>query len=238
MKMLGKVAGAWLLSVAVGLSGCGRKGPVMVPVSGTVTLDGKPLPDGMIYFKRPLEGSVDQLAIQDGKFAGKVEVGDRRVEVSRYGLGTPIKIGKAELPNKIETLPACYNQESTLTATLTESGPNQFSFVLESKIVPVSGTVTLDEAALPEGTIHFVTIGAGLVHQMDIQDGKFAGTLPVGDRRVEISRIVLDPPIQVSNGEPPNKIETLPARYNRESTLKASVTESGPNEFTFAVESR
>jgi hypothetical protein len=236
--MFGRVAGAWLLSLALGLNGCGRQGPNMVAVSGTVTLDDKPLPDGMIYFKRPFEGSVDQMEIKDGKFAGQVEVGERRVEICRYGLGPPIKMGKAELPNKVETLPTCYNQESTLTATVTESGPNEFAFALESKIVPVSGTVTLDEAALPEGTIHFVTIGAGLVHQMDIKDGKFAGTLPVGDRHVEISHMVLGPPIKVGNVEQPNKIEMLPARYNRESTLKASVTESGPNEFTFAVESK
>jgi hypothetical protein len=72
---------------------------------------------------------------------------------------------------------------------------------------------------------------------MDIKDGKFAGTLADGDHHVEISRMVTGPPITVGNTEQSNKIETLPARYNRESTLKATVTESGPNEFTFALES-
>src|SRR5438552_15083087 len=100
INMFSKVAGMWLLIVALGLSGCGRKGPIMVPVSGTVTLDGKPMPDGMIYFKTIVEGSVDQMEIKDGKFAGKVEVGDRRVEICRYGLGPPIKMGNGEIPNK------------------------------------------------------------------------------------------------------------------------------------------
>ena len=124
---------AILLMVLLALSGCGRKGPIMVPVSGTVTLDGKPMPDGMIYFKTIVEGSVDQMEIKDGKFAGKVEVGDRRVEICRYGLGPPIKMGGGEIPNKIETLPARYNQASELEATVTERGPNEFKFAVESK---------------------------------------------------------------------------------------------------------
>ena len=131
--MFGKVAGMWLLIVALGISGCSRKGRIMVPVSGTVTLDGKPMPDGMIYFKTIVEGSVDQMEIKDGKFAGKVEVGDRRVEICRYGLGPPIKMGNGEIPNKIETLPARYNQESELKATLTQRGPNEFTFDVKSK---------------------------------------------------------------------------------------------------------
>jgi len=105
----------------------------MVPVSGTVTLDGEPMPDGIIYFKTIAEGSVDQMDIKDGKFAGKVEVGDRRVEVCRYGLGPPIKMGNGEIPNKIETLPARYNQESELKATVTERGANEFTFEVKSK---------------------------------------------------------------------------------------------------------
>jgi putative lipoprotein len=133
MQMLGKVIGAVLLIVALGLSGCGRKGPIMVPISGTVTLDGKPMPDGIIYFKTIVEGSVDQMDIKDGKFAGKVEVGDRRVEVCRYGLGPPIKMGNAEIPNKIETLPARYNQASELKASVTQRGANEFSFEVKSK---------------------------------------------------------------------------------------------------------
>ena len=131
--MFGKVARVSLLIITLGLSGCGRKGPIMVPFSGIVTLDGKPMPDGIIYFKTIVEGSVDQMEIKDGKFAGKVEVGDRRVEICRYGLGPPIKFGNAELPNKIETLPGRYNEASELKATVSERGPNEFTFPVKSK---------------------------------------------------------------------------------------------------------
>jgi len=133
MQMQGRVTAAVSLMVLLVLGGCGRKGPIMVPVSGTVTLDGKPMPDGIIYFKTIVEGSVDQMQIKDGKFAGKVEVGDRRVEICRYGLGPPIKMGNGEIPNKIETLPARYNDASKLTATVTKRGPNEFTFAVESK---------------------------------------------------------------------------------------------------------
>jgi hypothetical protein len=105
----------------------------MVPVTGTVTLDDQPMPDGTIYFKTIIEGSVDEMAIKDGKFQGLVEVGDRRVEVCRYGLGPPIKMGNAELPNRIETLPARYNLESELKATVQEDGSNNFTFAVTSK---------------------------------------------------------------------------------------------------------
>src|SRR5439155_22243119 len=128
MQMQGRVTAAVSLMVLLVLGSCGRKGPIMVPVSGTVTLDGKPMPDGIIYFRTIVEGSVDQMQIKDGKFAGKVEVGDRRVEICRYGLGPPIKMGNGEIPNKIETLPARYNDASKLTATVTKRGPNEFTF--------------------------------------------------------------------------------------------------------------
>jgi hypothetical protein len=131
--MLGQLTAAILLIVALVLSGCGRKGPIMVPIKGTVTLDGAPMPDGIIYFKTIAEGSVDQMEIKDGHFAGKVEVGDRRVEICRYGLGPPFKMGNAEIPNKIETLPARYNEASELKATVTERGSNEFTFEVKSK---------------------------------------------------------------------------------------------------------
>jgi predicted small lipoprotein YifL len=131
--MMANAARVWLLIIALGLSGCGKRGPIMVPVSGTVTLDSKPMPDGIIYFKTIAEGSVDQMDIKDGKFAGKVEVGDRRVEICRYGLGPPIKMGNGEIPNKIETLPARYNEASELKATVSQRGPNEFTFDVKSK---------------------------------------------------------------------------------------------------------
>ena len=131
--MFRRVCSVLTLTVAVAIVGCGPKGPVMVPVTGTVTLDDKPMDEGVIYFKTIIEGSVDEMAIKDGKFQGQVQVGDRRVEVCKYGLGPPIMMGNAEIPNKIETLPFRYNVESELKASVTEAGPNNFTFAVTSK---------------------------------------------------------------------------------------------------------
>ena len=121
------------LLVACCLSGCGPSGPVMVPVSGTVTLDGEPMEDGVVYFKRPEVGAVDRMEVKDGKFAGIAEVGDRRVEVCRYRFGEPFRMGNAEIPNRIETIDAKFNTNSELTANVTEDGSNEFQFEVTLK---------------------------------------------------------------------------------------------------------
>jgi hypothetical protein len=105
----------------------------MVPVSGTVTLDGKPMEDGVVYFKRPEVGAVDRMEVKDGKFEGIAEVGERRVEVCRYRFGEPFRMGGAEIPNRIETIDAKFNTNTELTANVTEGGTNEFHFEVTLK---------------------------------------------------------------------------------------------------------
>jgi len=123
---------AVLLGTAI-VAGCGPSGPIMVPVSGTVTLDGKPLDDGTIYFKTIMEGSIDRMDVKEGKFAGQVEIGDRRVEVCRFRSSKLTKVGNDVFPNTVNTIPARYNAKSELTAKVSESGPNEFTFDVKSK---------------------------------------------------------------------------------------------------------
>ena len=65
-----QVAGGALLAVVICISfaSCGARGPDIVPVSGTVTRNGKPVPNVTIYFHptsgRPSLGEVDS----QGKF--------------------------------------------------------------------------------------------------------------------------------------------------------------------------
>jgi hypothetical protein len=106
----------------------------MVPVSGAVSLDGKPMGDGVVYFKRPEVGAVDRLEVKDGKFAGIAEVGERRVEICRYRYGEPFPMGGGMFPNRIETIDAKFNTNSTLTANVTEDGPNEFQFEVTLKV--------------------------------------------------------------------------------------------------------
>jgi len=129
---------AVILVVLTGLTGCGPSGPLKGPVSGTVSLDGKPLDEGTIYFKTAREGLIEQIDIKEGKFEGMAVVGDRQVEIYRYVEKKPAKVRGKGPPSgfpalKMNNIPARYSTESTLTAAVTESGPNEFKFELASK---------------------------------------------------------------------------------------------------------
>jgi hypothetical protein len=131
-----------LLSVCLTLNGCGpwRKAePERVPVSGTVTLDGKPLADGLIYFKTIALGTIDSINVANSRFHGKAEPGERRVEISAYEHGTTRPAhGDSMIPMSSQTrgrnvIPSRYNIESVLSANVTRDGPNEFTFSLKSK---------------------------------------------------------------------------------------------------------
>jgi hypothetical protein len=127
-----RAAGAALFLVLAALIGCGKSGPKPAPVSGTVLYDGRPLPEGTVYFKTPQTGSMDALPVKDGKFEGTAEVGDRRVEVTAYKVqirGTEGMKGEV----KESLIPPRYNVESNLTAAVKADGPNTFEFKVTSK---------------------------------------------------------------------------------------------------------
>lgn len=125
-------------------SGCGRgdAGPELAPVSGTVTLDGKPLPGAIVtFFPEAVKGSPAYGATDSaGKFtlrstrdrAGTV-LGSHRVEIITQPLteeeqeevrssGQPAPPAYVEVPKK-------YNQPGTLTAEV-QRGANQIEFKL------------------------------------------------------------------------------------------------------------
>jgi hypothetical protein len=106
------------------------------------------------------------------------------------------------------------------------------------KRVPVNGTVTLNGQPMADGTIYFKTIGTGAVDGIEIKGGKFEGGAQTGDRRVEISQFREEGYINMGFGKIPNKVDKIPTRYNKKSTLKATVKDGGPNEFHFEVTSR
>ena len=111
----------------------GRVEPKKSAVSGTVTLDGKPLSDGgLIYFKTIATGAIDAIDIKNGKYSGSAEPGDRRVEIVVFEI-KHVDIDGMKGETKVNLIPARYNTESTLTATITANGPNQFPFELSTK---------------------------------------------------------------------------------------------------------
>src|SRR5262249_7497893 len=120
------------LGACLATPGCGDAGPKTYPVSGTVSLDGRPLQEGDIYFS-PLDPNVsaDADKIKDGQFAFRTKAGKKRVEVraSRVIPGKQTPMGG---PVRVEFLPPRYNSQSTLTAEVLANGENRFAFSLES----------------------------------------------------------------------------------------------------------
>jgi hypothetical protein len=120
-----------LLAFAAG-PGCGPSPPPHVPVSGTVTVDGKPLGEGYMYFKTIELGTLDRLEVNGGKFDGKVQVGKRLVEVFADRMKRTVIDGK-EIDVPENYIDPAYNTETKLTADVMAAGPNQFSFDVKKK---------------------------------------------------------------------------------------------------------
>jgi len=103
--------------------------------------------------------------------------------------------------------------------------------------VPISGVVTFDGAAMPDGYITFTPEGGGTPEAAPIAAGKFALGAKPGAHRVEIeaSRFVGEKnPIM---GLQPRE-QYVPARYNSETTLRSEVNPAGENAFVFDLTSK
>jgi hypothetical protein len=109
--------------------------------------------------------------------------------------------------------------------------------------VPVAGTVTLDGTPLAQGMIQLdpAPETKGPAVAAEINGGKFAiekaqGPVP-GKYKVRISG---RPPVKLKPGEEPGGTpkpapETIPARYNTESTLEAEIPAGGSPALDFAL---
>jgi hypothetical protein len=137
----------WILGVTlVSAAGCGGELPTSSPVSGIITLNGKPLAGAMIIFS-PIAGRGEVLA-GDGS-AGKTnaageysltssrgrpgaQVGKHRVRISIV----PEQAGDERRPRSrvpIQSLiPLRYNEHTELAFDVTGGGPNKADFALTS----------------------------------------------------------------------------------------------------------
>ncbi len=130
----------------IGLVGCAGDAQVddglaRQAVAGTVTMDGQPLDSGQIQFipTDPSSGGGTSGTIQGGRF----EIDDFRgpapgtyqVVISSQA---PAMLAEGEMPGEApppspEEIPAIYNRNTTLNATVDASGENTFEYVLKSK---------------------------------------------------------------------------------------------------------
>jgi hypothetical protein len=127
----------FLLIALMVVCGCGRTGQPsrpMASVSGTVSLDGQPLPDGFVTFVSPQQGFFEAFPIKEGRYTGKAGLGTRRVEIiavrEEQPSQTTSRDNEPPRPQRENYLPAKYSTKSTLTAEVTRDGPNVFDFNL------------------------------------------------------------------------------------------------------------
>jgi hypothetical protein len=106
----------------------------LAPVSGAVTLDSQPLPQGVIVFTK--DGEIPkELPIVQGRYEGSAYAGKNHIQFAVYrqqrqrsatGPG-------ADQPSLENILPSRYNQESMESREVSASGKNEFDFALQSK---------------------------------------------------------------------------------------------------------
>lgn len=119
------------------LGGCAGGDPGRQPVSGTVTLAGRPLAQGHIEFFATggPPGPAGGARIQDGAFTLPAEFGlppgVYRVEIRSPVLAREAKPDGMSSPPTREQVPARYNRDSQLTAEVRAGRPNQLHFALE-----------------------------------------------------------------------------------------------------------
>ena len=135
-----------LMLVICGLAvGCGGKsGPVKVTVTGKITLDGKPVPNGQVIFN-DAAGAVaaDSGEIKNGQFSFQSKLGSKKVSISSMqptekkavvgGIpGDPIS-DKNPATVYEDIIPEKYNAKTELKVDVTQKGPNDFPLTLTTK---------------------------------------------------------------------------------------------------------
>ena len=131
--------GLWIIGGLL-LCGCGGGGLTRVPVSGQVTLDGKPLANGSITFIPVGQGItaggriVDahyELSSKDGLVPATYQVRINASEPTGRTIVDPV--GNIEIPDMRNVIPPRYNMRTELSAKVTAEGPNRFDYDLKSK---------------------------------------------------------------------------------------------------------
>ena len=134
-----QLCGALLLLVALGLiSGCGASdAQARYKVTGLVTFDGKPIPEGDILFLPEGDGRPDGGRITAGQYDVELTAGPKRVEI-RASRENPAKLidsmlepGK-KVPAREDYIPEKYNAKSELKADIVD-GPGEYDFDLKSE---------------------------------------------------------------------------------------------------------
>jgi predicted small lipoprotein YifL len=119
-----------LAGVGLALPGCGKKGPALIPVSGVVALDGKPLPNVAVWLEQqkgmnPGTGTSDE--------AGRFEIATH-------------KLGKGVTPGQHRVL--VHSGVSESPSKTTWMAPKEYASFdtsgLSVEVTPKQNTITLE----------------------------------------------------------------------------------------------
>jgi hypothetical protein len=132
-----------LLIAVVLLAAVGCKGEISAPVSGRVTLDGKPLANARVNFQPDEDGKVNpgpgsfaetdkdgrySLELMDGGMGAMI--GKHRVMITKITSGTDPADDRTRQRNQV---PRRYNLDTELTCTVPPGGRTDADFELHSK---------------------------------------------------------------------------------------------------------
>jgi|GEM_PF-488317 len=131
----------WMMVVVlcVGAMGCtGSSGSVVGPkkgaVSGQVTLDGKPLAEGQLLLVDATGDPPRQYVadIRNGAFECDATPGEKIVQIRAFREGKEASGSPGSPDSFVQYLPARYNDQSELRATIKLEGANKLEFALQS----------------------------------------------------------------------------------------------------------
>ena len=118
-----------LLFTAGMLAGCGDSGPKKYKVTGEVTWEGAPLPEGDIVLTPVGGGLPDHGEIVNGKFTFQATAGEKEVSIMATKAAAQVDPDMGVAP-QVPYIPLRYNAQTELTATVDPDGANHFTFTL------------------------------------------------------------------------------------------------------------
>jgi hypothetical protein len=101
----------------------------------------------------------------------------------------------------------------------------------------VKGMVYLDMKPMKNGEIEFEVIAQPAI-MLEVKDGVFEGEVYTGKNTVRVHQYVPGPPASTDPDKKPTKKESLPARYNSQTSLSEDVPEGGKSDLKYHVTSK
>jgi hypothetical protein len=120
-----------LAVVALAGGGCGGTGPPIHQVTGTITFDDTPVPDGdIVFIPEDAQYGAEAGKIKEGKYRLRAHDGKNKVQI-RATRPVPGKVGPMGEPAIEDYIPAKYNDRTTLFREVGERH-TEFNFELKS----------------------------------------------------------------------------------------------------------